>query len=343
MESDTRPISPRENLTLVYSRKKPEWIPVTSDTIYIAPRVDPDNIARCFVYEAIPLKPEEMTGSPDRHGIEWVYVPVTGGSMVRPGNPILKNANDWEKVVSFPDVDKWDWEGSKEANKDYIKPDLFISFTILTGFFERLISFMDFENAAIALIDEDQKTAVHGLFQELVKLYNKMIDKYVYAYKANLVSLHDDWGSQRSPFFSLETVMEMIVPYIKQVVDHCHEVGIFYSQHSCGKNEPLVPAYIATGADNWGSQSINDMESVYDSYGDKIILSMPSGLRFEKDGWTILSGPEEAAQSAKAFVAKYAPLYSQKPVLCSVFGAPREFSDTIYAESRKYFSSRTLH
>jgi hypothetical protein len=85
------------------------------------------------------------------------------------------------------------------------------------------------------------------------------------------------------------------------------------------------------------------MESVYNSYGDKIILSMPSGLRLKEDGWGILSGPEEASQCAKAFVAKYAPLYRQKPVLCSVFGAPREFSETVYTESRKYFNSETLH
>ena len=335
--SDTRPISPRENLTLVYARKKPAWIPLGADSVFFTPRIDPDNVARCFVFEANPLKPEEMTGGPDRHGIEWVYVPAAYGSMVRPGNPILNDANDWEKVINFPDLDLWDWDASSEANKDYVKTDRFITISILTGFFERLISFMDFENAAIALIDEEQKTAVHGLFQELANLYKKMIDKYVYAYKPDLLSLHDDWGAQRAPFFSLETVMEMIVPYIKQVVDHCHEAGVFYSQHSCGKNELLVPAYIATGADSWGGQSINDMESLYGSYGDKIILSMPSGLRVKNDGMGIISDPEEAALAAKAFVAKYAPLYGQKPVFCDAFFAPAEFWETLYAESRKYF------
>jgi len=301
------------------------------------PRIDPDNVARCFVFEANPLKPEEMTGGPDRHGIEWVYVPTAHGSMVRPGNPILKNANDWERVIRFPDVDSWDWDASSEANKDYVKTDRFITITILTGFFERLISFMDFENAAIALIDEDQKTAVHGLFQELANLYNRMIDKYVCAYKPDLLSFHDDWGAQKAPFFSLKTVMEMIVPYIKQVVDHCHEAGVFFSQHSCGKNELLVPAYIAAGADAWGGQLINDMESLYDSYGGRIILSMPSGLRIKDDGVEILSGPEEAVECAKAFAAKYAPLYGEKPVLCNVFNAPEVFWEALYAESRKYF------
>jgi hypothetical protein len=335
--NDTRPISPRESLILVYSHKKPAWIPVGSDIMLFTPRIDPDNIARCFVFEANLLKPEEMTGGPDRHGIEWVYVPAAFGSMVRPGNPILNNANDWESVIRFPDVDSWDWDASSETNREYVKTDRFITISILTGFFERLISFMDFENAAIALIDEDQKTAVHGLFQELANLYKKMIDKYVSTYKPDLLSLHDDWGAQRAPFFSLETVMRMIVPYIRQVVDHCHEAGVFFSQHSCGKNELLVPAYIAAGVDSWGGQLINDMESLYDSYGDRIILSMPSGLRITHNGVGVLSGPEEAALCAKAFVAKYAPLYSQKPVLCNVFNAPEEFWETLYAESRKYF------
>ena len=337
--SDSRPVSPKENYTLFYSRKKPMWIPLGSDSIFLAPRIDPDNVARCFVFEANPLKSEEMTGGKDRHGIEWIYQPVSAGSMVKPGNPAISDVRDWEKAIKFPDLESWDWEASKEANKDYVKTERFISITILTGFFERLISFMDFEEAAIALIDEEQKASVHGLFQELANLYKKMIDKYVYAYKPDLLSFHDDWGSQMAPFFSLETAMEMIVPYIKQVVDHCHEAGMFFQQHSCGKNEILLPAYIATGADTWGGQQINDMEKVYHSYGDRIILSMPSGLKTDSAGRNFISDPEENIRAAKAFVAKYAPNYRQKPVLPSVFRAPAEYTETIYTESLSYFAN----
>jgi hypothetical protein len=331
------PISPKENYRLVYSRKLPVWIPVGTDLSMMTPRIDPDNIARNFVFEAQTLSPDEQTGGKDRHGVEWIYVPQAGGSMVKPGNPTLEDANDWEKAIKFPDVDSWAWELNAEANKGFADPNRFLSVTILTGFFERLISFMDFADAAVALIDEDQKTAVHGLFQELVNLYKKMIDNYAKHFKPDIISFHDDWGSQRSPFFSLDTAMEMIVPYIKQVVDHCHEHGIFYDQHSCGKNEKLVPAYIATGADSWSGQSMNDMEWIYDHYGDKIILGMETGLPTNSMGM-VEATPEEEVAAAKKFVAKYGPAYKEKPVLAGFFSTPA-FTEAIYVESRKLFSS----
>ena len=174
------PITPRENYRLLYERKLPLWIPLGGDTVMLTPRIDPDNVARCFCFEADPLKPEEYIGGPDKFGIEWVYVPMVSGSMVKPGSPALEDVNDWKKVIKFPDIETWDWEGSKATNADYVNTGKFVSITILTGFFERLISFMDFDKAAVALIDEDQQDAVHELFAALAELYIKMVDKFIY-------------------------------------------------------------------------------------------------------------------------------------------------------------------
>ena len=41
-------------------------------------------------------------GGPDMFGIEWEYVPVAGGSMVRPGTPLLEDANDWNQILKLP-------------------------------------------------------------------------------------------------------------------------------------------------------------------------------------------------------------------------------------------------
>jgi hypothetical protein len=329
------PISPKENYRLLYERKLPLWIPTMSDMTMISPRIDPDNVARVLVMDTENLTPEESVGGPDKFGIDWVYVPSAGGSMVKPGSPVLKDVNDWEKIIKFPDVDKWDWEHTREVNKDLVTTDRFLSLTFLTGFFERLISFMDFENAAVALIDEDQQTAVHGLFSALADCYIKILDHFFDVYPVDCLSFHDDWGSQRSPFFSLGTAMEMIVPYIKRIVDHCHANGVFYDQHSCGKNEKLVPAYIASGADSWSGQTMNDKQWIYDNYGDKIILGIEPDIPFDFMN-PIPIDPAEAVASAKRFVAKFGPNYATKPVIPGFFGAP-EFTDALYEESRKLF------
>jgi hypothetical protein len=324
------PISPKENYTLVYSRKLPHWIPQFTDTLMLGPRIDPDNIARAIVMEADPLSEAEMIGGKDRHGIEWLYVPSAQGSMVKPGNPTLSNANDWEKVVSIPDVDSWDWEASAVSNKPYIDPNRFLSVTILSGFFERLISLMDFGEAAVALIDEDQQDSVIALFSTLADVYCKMLDHFKASYNADMVWFHDDWGSQRNPFFSLSTVEEMIVPYLGRVVDHAHSIGMFFDMHSCGKNEKLVPAYVAAGCDSWSGQEMNDMNMIFDKYGDKLILGLQPDILINP-----LTPEADVIASAKRFVAKYGPEYDKKPVLA--FAMSDLFGEVIYEESRKFF------
>ena len=329
------PVTPKENYRMVYEHKIPYWLPVMGDSLMLTPRVDPDNVARCFCFEANPLAPEEMVGGPDKFGIEWVYVPMVNGSMVKPGNPTLADANDWKKIIKFPDIESWDWEASKAANAEHLKTDRFISATILTGFFERLISFMDFDNAALALIDEDQQDALHELFDALADLYIKMVDKFIYCYGIDQLSLHDDWGSQRAPFFGLATVREMIVPYIRKVADYCHSRGVFFDIHSCGKNELLVPAYIEAHCDSWSGQPMNDKAMLYEKYGDKLILGIESDMKYTFGEPVDV---DEAVASANRFIDTYCTNYANKPVLASAFGVPPEFTETLYVGSRKMFN-----
>ena len=328
------PVPARENYKLLYGKKElPHWIPISGDQGMFAPRIDADNIARAMVIETNRLTPEEMVGGKDKHGIEWEYVPVAGGSMVKPGNPTLLDANDWEKVVPFPDVASWDWEGTVANNLDTINnTNQSLMAWVQTGFFERLISLMDFDKAALAMIDEDQKDAVKALFNRLADMYIEMVNGYVKYFNVSLFCLHDDWGSQRAPFFSLDTVMEMVVPYLSRVIDAVHKNGIYFDMHSCGKNELLVPAYIAAGADSWSGQPMNDKDMIYDKYGDKIILGMELGAPL-----TMESTDADYVAAAKAFIAKYGPNYDKKPVLCSAFVFNPIFTETLYEESRKMF------
>ncbi|MCL1803589.1 MAG: methyltransferase [Eubacteriaceae bacterium] len=328
------PITPKENIQALYRRELPLWIPLSTDSRLFAPRVDPDNIARCLVLEANGLSPEEMVGGKDKHGIDWVFIPQAGGSMVVPGNPVLSDANDWESVIQFPELDSWDWEGSIQANKAGLESDeRAMTIWIQTGLFERLISFMDFEGAAIAVIDEDQKDAVKALMDRLADMYIDIIGRYTKAYNPTTFTLHDDWGSQRSPFFSLETVMEMVVPALSRVVQGAHDNGLNFDMHSCGKNELLVPAYIAAGCDSWSGQPMNDKAMLFEKYGDQIILGIEADIAFTPE-----TTAEEAAACAKRFVEKYGPTMAEKPVLCSAMMASPIFTETLYEESRKMFN-----
>jgi len=333
-KSYNTPVTAKENFLAVLRRELPLWIPCENDSIGMFPGVNPDNHARGQVMEAVTIPPEEITDFHDMFGIEWVYSHQVGGSMVVPGAPALEDANDWEKIIKFPDIEKWDWEAGRKLNEKYVSGiDSLLTITMSTGFFERLISFMDFQNAALAMIDEDQTDAVHALFSALCDLYDKIIGKYKECFNPDVICLHDDWGSQRAPFFSLNTVREMILPYINRISASIHSRDMFFEFHSCGKIELLAPAIVETGADIWTGQPINDKDYFYQNYGDKIILGPEPDVQPDRD-----MSDEDAVAAAKRFVAKYAPDYEKKPVIANRFLAPDSFIETIYEESRRYFS-----
>ena len=106
---------------------------------------------------------------------KWRYVNTVGGPMIEPGSQKIDDMNDWQKLT-WPDLDDYDWEGSAERNHDYINCGLPVEFCIPTGYWERLMSILEVDLAAVALVDEDQKGAVHAFFDKLTDLYEDYLD-----------------------------------------------------------------------------------------------------------------------------------------------------------------------
>ena len=263
------PITPRENDLLLGRHQDPAWL--GQELNHVFPREIPDNVARGFVMDGRPFEGEY--GGKDIFGVEWVYVPVARGSMEKPGTRLVADIEEWEKDVAFPDPTALDWEKIAEGARKVISPDKITSTMVYTGFFERLISFIGFEDAAVALIDEDQKEAVHRLFDRLCGYYDTLF-RYMRKYmQLEYVLFHDDWGAQRGPFFSEATCREMLLPYLKRVVESAHANGIIFNFHCCGKVEQFVPMMIEVGVDAWDGQTINDIWGLYHTYGDKLNLT----------------------------------------------------------------------
>lgn len=339
-ELDT-PITPKENMLLALDTKKPLWFPSTFDIGYLFPKCVPDNPAKGNVSDE-KLPPEQLGGK-DMFGIEWEYVPKVGGSTTRPGHPLLEDANDWPEKVVFPTkevIDSWDWEGSRErCMKNMRKKDLW-EVVICTGFYERLISFMDFEEAAVAMIDEDQQDAVKALYDKLADLYIMLLDKYieVFGEKIEAVCLHDDWGHQRNPFFSLDLVREMVVPYMKKVTDYAHSKGLRTECHSCGKVDALIPAYIEAGFEMLECQPILDFETVVPKYGDRLLFHYPPANAPQD----INAPAEEHIKAAREFVQK--TIDWGYPVMMDNYYAPLLnplYTDEVYRYSRQRYAEKS--
>lgn len=267
-------ITSRENWLRFLRGETPQWMPLVSEVQFIHPAIVPDNMARGAVMENQKVSHDQF-GGPDMYGVQWVYDPVVGGSMEAPAvPPILKAIEDWPDVIHFPDIDSWDWEGAAARNRDYLSPDRLRSTTIFTGIFERLISFMGFEEAAMTLIDEDYAEELGELLTKLTDTNIKLIEKMKQYFDVDLVCFHDDWGGQLSPFFSLQTCQEVLVPHLKRVVDYCHSHGILLELHSCGHNDALVPAMVEAGVDAWCGQPMCDKFALWEQYGEKLAIGI---------------------------------------------------------------------
>ncbi len=333
----TYPVTPKEACKDLYA-KNPLWQMVVGfgvESMLFTPSCNPDNIARACVFDStfVPGVSNQVGGK-DMFGVDWEFVPIAQGSMVKPGKPLFSDANEWYDKVVWPDIERWDWEGARTTNEAYLSTSNFYTTMFFNGWYERLISFMDFENAIVALIDDDQKDAVKDLLDKLTDLYIRILDKYVtYFPQIDSFCIHDDWGSQKNAFFSPETCAEMIVPYMKRVTDFLHSKGKICDLHSCGNNISQVPNMVAAGWDSWTPQAMNDTRRIYQVYGDRILIAVMPDLYDTKT---------TSENEQRAFARAYADEFCkpEKPSSLNMYAAfdtdilTNAYREELYKQSR---------
>lgn len=327
-----RPITPRENLKLAFSGQKPYWIPQTGwcfcDVRNFRPRQIPDNYATHLVFDGGDAIEYDSMTKRGWFGLDWVYVPVAGGATVKPGTPLIEDMNDWEELVVWPDLDAIDWKEMGEMNEAFLDTPQSRELGMLDGFWERLISLMDVSGAAMALIDEDQQDAVHAFFDKYADFMIDYIRRVREVCPIEGVLIHDDWGTQNGPFFSLETAREMLLPYLKRIVDYLHSEGMYYEQHSCGNCTRLAPVYVEAGVDVWNPQDMNDFDALIQvARGTRLHIAMPDACAPD-------ASPEEAVAAAQAWFAKY----GHENVTYAPFAPNPAFLAELYRLSREAFA-----
>lgn len=326
------PATPRENLLDAIQTKECQFLPNVLDMRGMNPAFLLDNRARGTVMDGGEPFVPNPEGERDVFGVTWIYNSEINGSMVRPGSPLLEDIEDWEETITFPDPDSWDWAGQAQASREYLSDPLYArKSTIFTGFFERLISFMDFENAAIAMVDEDAQEYVHAFFDRLTNLYISYVEHFKEYFDIDVLEIHDDWGSQNAPLLSEATIREMVLPYLTRLINHAHALDVAVEFHSCGKIECLVPLMVEAGVDLWMGQDVNDKKAVVDQWGDKLMVEVEVPELGE--GAT----DEEVWEAAQAFADDY--VIPGKPVALSIYSAARSnrplFTEALYEISRK--------
>ncbi len=317
------PITPKENFYLFRDRKPFYWVPsLTNDFNLICPDIVPD-------FPACGMK-----GGIDSFGVTWIPTAPENGmpSFVKPGNPFLEDIADWKEKVHAPDVDSWDWEASGKLYMEGLSLERANCGIIMSGFFERLISLMDFEGAAMALIEDPE--SVCELMEVLTDYNIQVLEHYKQYYDVDLVMIHDDWGAQRAPFFSRALLQETILPYLTRFNQRAHELGVYVILHCCGNSEPFVEDMIASGTDAWQVQADanpNLLDTIV-KYGDRIQFD-PYGCFLDEDVQDEETARAQIMESYKAFTKTGAVMYG-----VMTFTYPGDVNALAYEAARKVAS-----
>lgn len=252
------PITPMENFELVKKGEKPVWMMnMPTDFNVIQPEIMPDAYARNY-------------GGIDWFGIDWQYEPLSKAAMVRPGTRRLSDITKWKEEIVWPDLNAIDWAADYEKNYAPViskeRPTMFI---IVNGFFERLADLTSFEDTFCYLLEEEE--AVEEFYSRLTQFHIDLMRIAKEYYHADVITFHDDMGTQISSFMSPDTFEEVLLPHYRRMNDAAHEMGLLVNFHSCGCVGNQIENFIKAGFDYWeGQDACNDKAALMETYGDQL-------------------------------------------------------------------------
>ncbi|MDR2502373.1 MAG: methyltransferase [Oscillospiraceae bacterium] len=285
---ENRPITAKENLLRVYKGEKPAWIPVwLSDNQVVWPDIYCEHA------------PFEGTGF-DWWGQHWTYEPNIQGQMPTPGWRVITDITKWKEQVRRPNFAGMPWDEDAKIQTARYDPDRPICFHCTEGIFERLHEMMPMDETMVAMYEEPE--AVMEFFEMMrdykIEFLSLIFKKYA---PVDYIIYGDDWGHQRSGFFSNEMFREFIMPVTKAVWDFTHAQGKFVELHSCGLTQQYIKEFVEMGLDAWTPQPINDFDMLTRDYGEKIAITVPI------EGILDVKSTNEARECIRKYVDKYAP------------------------------------
>ncbi len=259
-------LTTKENYMMAMDHKKPDWTPV-----YLV-----DNAGVGFCVDIGPwFEKGPVGGGYDGFGVRWVNPASGGGTPIpAPGEFILDSETivDWKKIVKFPDVNDYDWEGISKADLAKIdRNEMAVDWGSGNGPYERLASLLGFEEALIAMYEEPE--ACLDLMNAIVDYKIQTVEKVAKYYKPEYWTNYDDVATERGLFMSPDTYRSLIKPPTKRYYDAVKSFGIKPIQHTCGYAQNIIEDFIDIGAVAWTPvQPTNDITTLIETYGDHFTI-----------------------------------------------------------------------
>ena len=284
----------KENLLRFYRHQKIEVMPLVGE-----------GEALVYPVNGFEERPPYDRGGTDWFGCAWEYMDAAGAPAPDCATHVLDDICDWRDVVRFPDLAAWDWERAVQLDHvgELDREQNAVDVVVLIGLWERLHVLMGFEGALCALVEEPEE--VGAFFDALVDHKIRLIEKLAEHYRPDVITFHDDWGTQTGPFFSPDTWRALIKPRQKKIVDAAHRRGIAFVQHSCGKYDDIIPDLPEIGIDVLQCMDINDIGAALEKTGDALsyLVSVHSQEFCASDAAGILTEEDVRATVRREFMA----------------------------------------
>lgn len=300
-------MTPRENVLEVLNWGKPEYVPMTFESIAMVGR------------QITGMYDHPLTESGyDIFGVHWLI--NAAGAMHDTSKLMFTDISEWRDYVKFPDMKDVDFtEIAKEEMSKIDRNQKLIVHYGVTGVYERLAAFMGFENLLCALLEDPDEC--RAFFDAMADWKIEIFHKINEAYHLDMYVYFDDVATYRGLFMSPQTYREVIKPAQAKIAKAVTDAGVRFCMHCCGKCEDILEDFVEIGATSWHSaQSLNDLQEVQKRFKGRLVI---------EGGWDS-EGPcsrEEAGEEeARAEVRRNMEEYGKNggfiflPVLLSAAG-----------------------
>ena len=289
----------RENFLRTLNFDNPEWMP---HGMYSMEMIMPNNVLleRPNITEGRGL---------DGFGVCWHLIndpenPVVNGFSYVPGMELLDDITQWREKVKLPDTSKFDWSLADQAAAQLDRENKVSLLFWESGPFERIVSFMGFEEALIAMMTEPE--AFHELMDYLTDYKISLLPKIKEHYNPDMICILEDVAHHRAPFMSNDTYREMIFPHEKRLADAIRAQGIMYVYHSCGNITPILKEIIKLEpkAVLGGFAQSNDQILMEELYGNRTCFIGPINTNIMSDP---NSTPEQVIGEVRRLIDTFKP------------------------------------
>ncbi|MDO8588585.1 MAG: uroporphyrinogen decarboxylase family protein [Armatimonadota bacterium] len=180
-------------------------------------------------------------------------------------------------IGNWEQYEKYNWPTTDEVVVQYVEeanaalPEGMGITVQSSGVLENVMWLMGYEGLSIALYDNPE--LVRAMFDRIGALFLACYEAAVDMEGVGGAFFGEDMGFKTATMISPDALRQYLFPWLKRIVDVCHEHGKFFILHACGNLEEIMDDlidYVGIDAKHSFEDAIEPVASFKRRYGDRI-------------------------------------------------------------------------